>query len=324
MPPKRKTKKQTKPATRKKTAVEEKAPVAHAHHFADAPSASWKEWMNLRTNLAWVSEGPVAPETRKGHYNADHLGAWLILRGNVVLKQPGKTVTAGAGEWVLPWPGERYQEFSEDACILSVRFNANWPDGKPLFENGLSAVIKAADFPLLEKKARLLLISAQQVIPGNKYGISTATIPFESFFEVKEALLKWVNEYWRTLCAIGLRPTRVGIRDERVVKALQCLDMLPLSAQLRENNLAAESGLGVSQFVRIFREQLDETPKQYFDHRRHEYCRQMLANSNVPIKEIAYNLGFSRLSDFSAWVKNQFNVPPRVFRENNSNKQAVV
>jgi AraC-like DNA-binding protein len=301
------------PPARKKQPAADKPPPARVPPAP--PAASWREWMNLRTNLAWVMEGPVSPENRRGHYNADHLGAWLIRKGRVTLRQPGRVVSAVAGEWLIPWPGSRYQEFSDDAEILSVRFNAHWPDGKPLFELGLSTVFKAADFPNLEKLARILFLSSQQVIPNNRDGISTATIPFESFFEVKVALLKWVNEFWRTLRALGLRPTRVGIRDERIVKTLQTLDILPLSAHLRESTLASESGLGVSQFVRIFRDELGETPKQYFDHRRQEYCRQMLANSSVQIKEIAYNLGFTRLSDFSAWVKHQFKLSPRAFRQ---------
>jgi AraC-like DNA-binding protein len=107
----------------------------------------------------------------------------------------------------------------------------------------------------------------------------------------------------------------VGISDARIVTTLQRLDSFPLSGRLRESAIAAEVGLGVSQFVRIFREEMGETPKQYFDQRRRAYCRQMLGATSVPIKEIAYNLGFSRLSDFSAWFKHQFDMPPRTFRK---------
>ncbi|MDR1789640.1 MAG: AraC family transcriptional regulator [Opitutaceae bacterium] len=319
-----KTKSDNPPRPREKTpAAPLPAGTAATPGDAAPPAASWGEWMNLRTNLAWVMEGAVSPEFRKGHYNADHLGAWLILDGACTLRQPGKTVTARAGDWLVPWPGSRHQEFTPDARILSVRFNAHWPDGKPLFEHGLSAVFRASDHPLLEKKARALLRAAQRVIPDNRDHVSTATIPFEAFFDVKVALLHWVNEFWRTLCAIGLRPTRVGIRDERIVRTLQRLDVLPLSSRPLERHLAQACGLGVSQFVRVFRERLGETPKQYFERRRHGYCRQMLANSNVPIKEIACTLGFTRLSDFSAWVKGRLGLPPRRFRETAATGRAV-
>jgi AraC-like DNA-binding protein len=87
-----------------------------------------------------------------------------------------------------------------------------------------------------------------------------------------------------------------------------------LSERLSESRLAKESGVGESQFVRLFRQEMGETPKQYFDQRRRNYCREMLTGSNVPIKEVAFTLGFSRLSDFSAWFKHHFGLSPRSFR----------
>jgi AraC-like DNA-binding protein len=41
----------------------------------------------------------------------------------------------------------------------------------------------------------------------------------------------------------------------------------------------------------------------------------MLAGTVVPIKEIAYNLGFTRLSDFSTWFRKHYGIAPRQFRE---------
>jgi AraC-like DNA-binding protein len=38
-----------------------------------------------------------------------------------------------------------------------------------------------------------------------------------------------------------------------------------LSERLSESRLAKESGVGESQFVRLFRQEVGETPKQYFD-----------------------------------------------------------
>lgn len=278
------------------------------------PPVRWREWINLRTNLSWIYEGPVPSKNQRGNYSPDHMGAWLIKQGTVLLRQETKTVVAKAGDWMIPWPGYRYQEFSRDAEILSVRFRAAWPDGKALFDRGLSVTFSAADFPRLERLARDLLRSTRPIIPSDPTQLAQEAVPFERYTVINLMFMRWLGQLYTILCSLGIKPARIGVHDERVVAALQKLDAVPLSERLREQRLAQEAGLGVSQFVRLFRHELGETPKQYFDQRRRTYCREMLAGSAVPIKEVAFSLGFRRLSDFSAWFKTHFGLSPRSFR----------
>jgi AraC-like DNA-binding protein len=296
---------------------------APAVNLGSSVEVWWRDWTNLQINLAWIYEGGVSSANRRGHFSPDHMGAWLMQKGTVTLRQNGQTTTARAGEWLVPWPGSRFQEFSEDAQILSVRFQAAWPDGKPLFERGLSVKFSAARFKNLEIAARNILERARPVIPKDPIQLSTASIPLGEFIEIKIALLQWVHAFYDAMCSLGLQPSRLGIRDERIVAALQRLDGFPYSEKLVESRLAGEFGLGVSQFVRLFRQELGETPKQYFGQRRQDYARQMLAGSAVPIKEIALNLGFLRLSDFSAWFKKHFEIAPRHFRRDAAKRSDV-
>jgi AraC-like DNA-binding protein len=279
------------------------------------PHVRWREWITLRANLSWIYEGRVPAANRRGNWWPDHMGAWLIRRGRALLRQEGKTVTARAGEWLVPWPGYRYQEFSDDAEILSVRFRAAWPDGKPLFDRGLSVKFPVLDFPRLETAAETLLRTATPVIPTDPVQLAQATVAFEQFVAVNVAFMQWLGIFYTSLCAMGVKPSRIGIHDERIVAALQKLDAMPCSENLRETRLAADTGLGVSQIVRLFRQELGETPKQYFEQRRRAYCQEMLTTTSVPIKEVAYGLGFRRLSDFSAWFKRGHGVSPRPFRQ---------
>jgi len=300
--------------------------MSHTGPTASSGSAFevwWRDWTSLQTNLAWIYEGGVSANNRRGHFSPDHMGAWLIRKGTVTLRQNSQTMTARAGEWLVPWPGYRYQEFSEDAQILSVRFQAAWPDGKPLFERGLSVKFPATRFKDLEIAARKILERARPVIPQDPIQLSTAAISLGDFIEIKIALLHWVHAFYDAMLTLGLQPSRLGIRDERIVAALQRLDAFPYSDKLVERRLAGEFGLGISQFVRLFRQELGETPKQYFGKRRQDYARQMLAGSAVPVKEIALNLGFVRLSDFSAWFKKRFAIAPRHFRREASKRGDV-
>lgn len=279
------------------------------------PPVRWHEWAKLRVGLLWIYDAPVAVANRRGRYTPQHLGAWLLKKGRATLRQEGKTVVAHAGEWLVPWPGYRYQEFSDDAEIISVRFRADWPDGKPLFDRGLSVKFPAREHPELARRAHTLLDAARPVIPANPTQLAQAPVAFDDFIEVHRAFMSWLGVFYATLCGLGVKPSRIGIHDERIVAALHTLDSVALSERLLESRLAGEAGLGVSQFVRLFRHELGETPKQYFDQRRRAYCREMIAGTPVPIKEVAYTLGFKRLSDFSAWFKAAHGMSPRRFRE---------
>lgn len=56
--------------------------------------------------------------------------------------------------------------------------------------------------------------------------------------------------------------------------------------------LARESGVGVAQFARLFKETVGATPYQYIIHRRVERAKYLLAETEMPIVEIAQECGF--------------------------------
>jgi AraC-like DNA-binding protein len=138
---------------------------------------------------------------------------------------------------------------------------------------------------------------------------------FAEFVTLRQGFWAWMLELKKALSAIGVEPTRTLLEDERMVKALHELDRLPFSARLREAELAKIVGLQVGHFVRTFRAQVGTTPKRYFDTRRRTVCRRLLVGTNTAIKVIAADLGFRRLSDFSAWFRAAEGMAPREFRQ---------
>ncbi len=290
----------------------------------------YQDWLALRTNLLWIYEGLVPASGRGGKADVvtqgieststvmalDYSAVWLILRGTAKVSQEGRTLTAKAGQWILPWAGIREQQFSPDAELLSVRFQAHWPDGRPLVDQGLGLVFPRARFPALEAAARMLLARTSTHAPAaDARLLGSVDFSLTDFFEVKIALLTFVNEFFSALVGCGLNPSRLGARDERVLQALSHLDMQPLTTKFREQDLAREVGLGLSQFVRLFRAEMGVTPKKYLDMRRRDTCRRMLIASSIPMKQISLELGFSHPPDFSAWFKKVHGVSPKAFRD---------
>lgn len=283
----------------------------------------FRNWSSLRADLTWIYEGAIPESYRNARVRDRILGAWLIQKGTVRLEQEGNVVTAGAGEWVVVKQAEGQQTFSENAKIISVRFIAEWPDGKPFYETGLSTVLKAADFPDLEKSVRRILTAVKPLAPPAPTDLRVHGISLHNFIEVKARFWEWFSVLHDALASRDIYPTRTSILDERIQTILQALDQLPLSARLREDDLARQAGLSTAHFVRLFRSEVGTTPKRYFDDRRREACRRLLGFSETPIKEIAISLGFLRLSDFSAWFKDGHQVSPRKYREQEQQKGKV-
>ncbi len=273
-----------------------------------------RDWSNVRADLAWIYEGPVLAEHRDGVCQPHFLGAWLILAGRARLAQAGATVEARRGEWLILRQAAGHQRFSDDARILSIRFTAEWPDRKPFYDEGLSTTLPAARHPELERSGRVLLEAARPLLTEDPHQLRRREVPFTQYAAIKLAFWNWFVGLHEALHSRGIEPTRTLLKDERVMSVLHELDQLPLSARHSETELARLAGLQAGHFVRIFRQQVGTTPKRYFDERRRAACRRLMAGSEIPIKEIALELGFRRLSDFSAWFRAGEGMAPREFR----------
>jgi AraC-like DNA-binding protein len=273
-----------------------------------------QDWSQIRADLAWIYEGQVEPVHRDAACRPDLLGAWLVLAGEARLVQEKQTFRAARGDWLVIRQGRGHQYFSEDARILSIRFTAEWPDRTPLYDAGLSVLLKSGRFPRLVEAGHALLEVARPHIPAHTNMLPGQPMPFGDFVAIRRAFWGWLIELHEALTSVGVEATRTLLDDERIVNVLRVVDRLPFSTRLREGELAKLAGLQAGHFVRAFRQQVGRTPKRYFDELRRSACRRTLAGSDTPIKEVAFDLGFARLSDFSAWFRRVEGISPREFR----------
>ena len=74
------------------------------------------------------------------------------------------------------------------------------------------------------------------------------------------------------------------------------------------------SGLSTSRLDRLCAQTYGFTTHQYWDRRRLERAKMLLAAYATPIKQVAFKLGFLQLSHFSAWFKRHTGTSPRAFQ----------
>jgi AraC-like DNA-binding protein len=87
-----------------------------------------------------------------------------------------------------------------------------------------------------------------------------------------------------------------------------------LSSPPTISTLARHVLLSESQLKQSFREMFGVSIYQYFQRMRLEKARQLLAENNRTVKEVAYELGFTNTGHFSRLFERTFHVKPKRFQ----------
>lgn len=282
-----------------------------------------RDWSRLDIRLAWVREGDVGPQGHGQKNKREWSAAWLVLKGSAWAKGEGWETTAEQGQWLIPHPGPHEQGFSDDIQILSVRFYAAWPDGSYLWENGLGLVVDADTAPNLESSARKLLRLKRHHLPDSgAFHAALTPTHAQGFFQIQAALLEWMDGLHQALLAQGLEPHIPVQEDQRVYRALEQIRESLGRSDFDVDALAYDVGLSARQLDRILVETTGMTAHQMYQDLRGSLARERLQHSQIPVKEIAYELGFSSPSHFSSWFRRKTGMTPRRFRTTSSPKKS--
>lgn len=84
------------------------------------------------------------------------------------------------------------------------------------------------------------------------------------------------------------------------------------------NNELSKIGLSQRRMVDIFKDEYGMTPKSYVDSLRLKEAERLLIETKNEIIDIAYSVGFSSLSAFYRFFKEQNNMTPREYRKENT------
>lgn len=275
-------------------------------------------WNELRTDLLWAYQSPIQTRFLRCAFSPAGIVGWMIRRGNLTLHFNSGQEEYGEGLWVFPKDEEGEQEFSHDAIILSVRFEAEWSDGTPLFD-------RSRTIAFAEKEAEILTQTGEQLAKWVEFsearkGVALEQIPrdIEHHFEMRRLFNGWLTAYAQAMRRQGLAPHIHQPLDERVWRAISRLEARHARVPFREKELASLAGLSVTQLNRLFVANLGMTSAEFWEKKRVRTARAALLESSHSIKWIAYDLGFGSLQHFSAWVKKHMGCPPREFRKRHS------
>lgn len=275
----------------------------------------YRNWLNLNIHLLWchnrfVAEGAFSDSDILSFTNFTNSAAWLVREGWAEVEHDGCLHRAVPGQWLIVRPGNRHQRFSRDARMLSIAFEARWPDGSHLYQDGLSLVIDAAEVPQLEQKVRPILNAVMNIAPCT-WDLRDHDADLLCFIHLEQMLCEWLLVLSEVLEAYGIQHSgHFGI-DERVRQATQLLRSRDLADPIELEKLATFVNTSPSHLNRLFRKDIQCTPIQFWDRLRIEHAQNRLNQPGVRIKEVAIDLGFKHLSHFSKWFKRHSGSSPR-------------
>ncbi len=87
-----------------------------------------------------------------------------------------------------------------------------------------------------------------------------------------------------------------------------------LFSDLSIEEMAQLSNLSLSSFKREFKKEFNDSPKNYIIHKRLEKARELLKISDMPINEIAYEIGYNDPLYFTRIFKKHEGITPTAFR----------
>lgn len=274
------------------------------------------EWLYVSTGLVWATKREIEPDLLDVEFSdTSQVIAWLIESGEVTVKSAGRVVTAKKGSWIFPGSGKGRQKIKPGSILLSLRFYAQWSDGKSLFDHGEALVFPAAAHRTLTRAGEALVAQVRRVSRQDGFFLlNQSTADVESYFSIREAFESWLSSYVRTMLSLGQHPTTVTFADQRILRAARFMDSRPLRLAVRESELAQTVGLSITHLNRLFLRDLGISPRRYWERRRLQAAILLLQHHRRSVKETAYELGFNSLPHFSAWFRGQQGVSPRAFQ----------
>jgi AraC family transcriptional regulator len=108
--------------------------------------------------------------------------------------------------------------------------------------------------------------------------------------------------------------TRCALTDERLKKVMDYIEKFQTGIP-SVADIAAQCGLSTEYFSRHFRERTGQSVGRFIAVSRLRRAERLLVETNLPLKEIAYRLGFANSATFSTAFRNEMLMPPGTYRE---------
>lgn len=225
---------------------------------------------------------------------------YYITKGTCEITIEGETYTARAGDWFfIPaktphsyhnFKGRPFEKYWMHFDISPTR---NIP--KLL---GASYLLRLSD----RKEVNRLFSKFAELFPGKDFADRLA---------VKAVALRLLSHFIK---ASEKRAEDISASEGSVISAVFDYIERNMSRVIRNEALADIAHMHPTHFIRFFKAETGQTPKEYINARKMEIAKAMLEGTELPIGEISERLGFFDSMHFSKTFKKRYSISPTAYR----------
>jgi AraC-like DNA-binding protein len=137
----------------------------------------------------------------------------------------------------------------------------------------------------------------------------------EEFFWLLKCLLELHRKVGEEIYKIPAvkRSTRLEVY-KKISLAKEFIDD-NFSGEMKIEDVAKAACISPFHFLRLFKKIFDETPYQYITRLRIEKAFNLILQTDIPITEVCFEVGFNSLSSFSWLLKQKYGMSPELMRE---------
>ena len=131
---------------------------------------------------------------------------------------------------------------------------------------------------------------------------------------VRQIVIHLLRYHFTVRKAEQIEMSRAGPVDRRLRRAIEFMHD-NFGSEIALEEIAAAAYLSEYHFARLFKQISGLTPHVYLAHLRIDRARELLAETALPISQIASQVGYQSQSHFTKMFKSVTGVTPRVYRE---------
>lgn len=237
-------------------------------------------------------------ERSQYHFIIGYYSCFLILQGSGrYITEEGNVIPMQAGDLVQRFPG----------CIHSTEIepDGDWIEfyisvGYPIYDYLTTLGVLKTDRPVQHTRLQEDMVHDFNILLHNLKGITDIMFP-DMLLKAQEMILRLHR---------GIKEKQPELCDETIYKACQRINS---SNDIHDNmkDIAKSVGVGYENFRKIFKEKTGMSPGRYHTEQLMKQAKMMLI-SGLPIKQVAYNLGYGDVYSFTKqFIKSEGISPGR-------------
>lgn len=226
---------------------------------------------------------------------------YYITKGSCEIAIEGVTYTTRAGDWffIPARTSHSYHNF----------------DGRPFEKYWMHFYISPArNIPKLLGASYLLRLSDRKEV-NRLFAKFTELFPGKDFADrlaVKSVALRLLSEFIKLS---DKRSEDVSASEGSTISEVLDYIARNMDRVIKNETLADIAHMHPTHFIRFFKAETGQTPKEYINGRKMEIAKAMLEGTELPISEISESLGFFDSMHFSKTFKKRYSISPTAYRK---------